>query len=1681
MAALQAQRPPSSGGGSSGSRFKRLAAQTWTLMCKNWRSLLLRHLLLIVIMALLLPILLSAFFSFAKNLFVPPATYGIGSLHPILTLPQAFDAATYSGRHKIVLVSNGHPVGGNISRVLDDIARQTADYGDPMRAVRVNAEDSLVSECRSTLRGVTSCFAAVVMRSSPTEGPGNIWNYTIRTDASLAQSPLTINIESHTNPEQVYLMPLQRAIDAAIARLEGRDAAPLARTNELPFTSQTQEERDRKVREVYHSAIVNFMGVAFISTVIWITYHLTGLIATERESGMSQLIDAMMPLAHPWEAQAARILAHHLSFSAIYAPAWVLGSLIIRFGVFVNTNVAIVIFHHLFAGLSLASFSILFAAFFNKAQLSSITTILATLLLAILAQSITAPDTATVAVLSVLFSPCNYVYFITLLARFEKQDRAANLTEMPPDSPWEIPGIVFWVLMVAQIFIYPLLAAFVERWRYGTSTKGRHMQMNEGRARSSLAENAVELDRLTKTYYPSLLSRLGSMLKRSDEGAEPVVAVKELSLNAPRGQIVTLLGANGSGKSTTLDAIAGLHKITSGSITIDGTGGLGIAPQKNVLWDDLTVEEHLVVFNRLKSPESPASKEEIAELIKSIDLHPKRKSLAKTLSGGQRRKLQLGMMLTGGSAVCCVDEVSSGLDPLSRRKIWDILLAERGRRTLILTTHFLDEADLLADHIAILSKGTLRAAGSSVELKDRLGGGYRVRVHKNPSITDTPDIEGVQKKEAFDLTTYVSPTSSLAAEVVKRLDAAGITDYRFSGPTIEDVFLRLAEEIKDEQVLQGADNGALMPEKDRGDRDDSSQSSGEQQNLKLMDGTRIGYVKQAAILMRKRITIFKRNWILYVVAFCLPIFAAALTSLYVRNKDPMGCSAAQQLSSSATQDAFSQISGNDSVMFLAGPRSRFDPSSATRLLAPIFAGSSSGAASRNATMNNIRVVDTFDDFKRFITDNRKNLTTGLWLGDSQSPPTVGWVANLFITSSLTAQQFLDVLMINTTIATTWSPFDVPFNPGIGDALNLVVYMGIALACYPAFFGLYPSNERRRFVRALQYSNGVRPLPLWAAYLVFDFTIALAATAIAVGLWAALSNIWYHLEYVFVVFFLYGLASTILAYFVSLFTKTQLSSFAWAAAYQGILFLAYLIAYVCIITYVNANKIDSTILICHFIISLFAPIGSAMRALFISTNLFSAACDGQQISARPGSFVMYGGPITYLVIQCFVLFGLLIWFDSGSVGSSIRELLHRRKGMPTGDGEEQDEEMAQEVTRVASGDATEDGLRVMHLTKSFGRNTAVDNVTFGIKRGEVFALLGPNGAGKSTTISLIRGDIKPSGRNGGDVLVEDKSVTKDLAAARTHLGVCPQIDALDQMTVREHLEFYARVRGIPDVQHNVSAVLRAVGLEAFETRMGHALSGGNKRKLSLGIALMGNPTVVLLDEPSSGLDAASKRIMWRTLAGAVAGRSILLTTHSMEEADALAGRAGILARRMLALGTPDDLRHRFGDALHVHLVASTAPRTSDEDMERISSWVRATFPSATVDAKTYHGQMRFSVEANDIVAAVSSQRYSEPARGDAKELSVDREPPASNSLDIQAADTPAAPAISTQGRSGAIGQLVVLLEEHKARLGVEHYSVSPTTLDQVFLTIVGRHNVREENYEEPKKRGIWSRIWNFGRS
>ena len=1254
------------------------------------------------------------------------------------------------------------------------------------------------------------------------------------------------------------------------------------------------------------------------------------------------------------------------------------------------------------------------------------------------------------------------------MARWERQNRPTNLIKAAPENPSSLPGIAFFIFAIFHILAFPILGSLIEQWLYGTSSSGRQLRRTDERSSTD-----VIISSFSKTYVPSWWARRVST--RFGKRKETVVAVDDLNLEVPQGQIVVLLGgrypcdeiwsaltlsiANGSGKSTTLDCIAGLRTVTSGNIVVDGHGGIGICPQANIMWDSLTALEHVWIFNRLKSVDTPASKSEVKNLLNDCDLSRKHGSRSKALSGGQKRKLQLAMMLAGGARVCCVDEASSGVDPLARRSLWNILLRERGRRTIILTTHFLDEADLLSDQIAILSKGQLKAFGSSVELKHRLGGGFRIHVFKDHSgRKPLPIFEGIIGKELVDQVVYNLPDSSKAATFVSELDSQGWNNYEISSPTVEEIFFTVAESAETES----SGHDAVIPTPGPGEAikqvlSNADKTSSHNAGLELQTGKPISVLRQAIALFRKRWTVFQRNYLPYAAAFLIPVIAAGLVTLFLKNFTTPTCSPTEQI----TLDGIDSLLTQSKYDLVIGPSDRATLGAFEQIQTTLPGGGNSSSSGLADFISNVHVVESLDSFNTYIQQNYANVTPGgFFLGNAESLATFAYKGDDDISLAVITQNTMNTLLTNISIGTQYQAFDTPWIPSTGKTLQLIVYFGLAMAAYPAFFGLYPTLERLRNVRQLHYSNGVKSVSLWSAYLLFDFANVLASSVLATIIFRAVNDSWYHLEYLFVVLLCYGLASTLFAYVLSLFSRSQLAAFAFVAGGQAVMFLLYFVAYLSVFTYSPTNRVDDDLLTMHFIFSIFTPTGSLIRSLFVSLNIFSTTCLGRStIASYPGDIKLYGGPILYLIVQSLFLFGVLLWWDSGSILARFRRKQHKseddEKTSPI------EPEIAAEIKRVNS--ASGDGLRVEHISKAFGKTVAVQDVTFGVRRGEVFALLGPNGAGKSTTISLVRGDIQPSPNDTsgtGEIYVENIPVSKRRAAARNKIGVCPQFDCCDQMDVLEHLTFYARIRGVDDVPYNVKQVIKATGLESFQHRMAAKLSGGNKRKLSLAIALMGNPSVLLLDEPSSGMDVCAKRVMWRTLASVTPGRSLVLTTHSMEEADALADRAGIIGRKMLALGTSQELRRKHGDRYYVHLIMKTAPHSSDDEMEMVKEWVGRRFgDAAEVEERTFHGQLRFSVPA------LEGHLATEPVLVSEKEDQPS--PPSSSddntSIDVIRQTVSPVSNVDAARREGGIGALFTLLEAHKQDLGFEYYSVSPTTLDQVFLSIVGKHNIEEENY------------------
>ncbi|MDD9376805.1 ABC transporter ATP-binding protein [Streptomyces sp. ZAF1911] len=222
--------------------------------------------------------------------------------------------------------------------------------------------------------------------------------------------------------------------------------------------------------------------------------------------------------------------------------------------------------------------------------------------------------------------------------------------------------------------------------------------------------------------------------------------------------------------------------------------------------------------------------------------------------------------------------------------------------------------------------------------------------------------------------------------------------------------------------------------------------------------------------------------------------------------------------------------------------------------------------------------------------------------------------------------------------------------------------------------------------------------------------------------------------------------------------------------------------------------------------------------------------------------------------------------------------------------------------------TQNAVEVRGLRKQYGEVTAVDGLDLTIRRGEVFGLLGPNGAGKSTTVEILQGHRE---RDGGEVLVLGADPATAGRAWRSRVGIVWQDESAPaELTVRETVEHFARYYPAP---RDPAEVIALVGLEDKSRHRIKGLSGGQRRRLDVALGVIGDPELLLLDEPTTGFDPAARRQFWdliRLLSDS--GTTIVLTTHYLEEAEALADRLAVIARgKVVAEGEPAALRARLG--------------------------------------------------------------------------------------------------------------------------------------------------------------------------
>ncbi|XP_075787467.1 phospholipid-transporting ATPase ABCA1 [Pelodiscus sinensis] len=1437
-----------------------------------------------------------------------------------------------------------------------------------------------------------------------------------------------------------------------------------------------------------------------------------------------------------------------------------------------------------------------------------------------------------------LLSPVAFGFGCEYFALFEEQGIGVQWDNLF-ESPLEEDGFNLTtsaIMMLFDTFLYGVMTWYFESvfpgqygiprpwyfpftksyWCGEESEERRHTRPEH----KGPSENCME----EEPSHLSLGVSIQNLVKIYRDGKK--VAVDGLTLNFYEGQITSFLGHNGAGKTTTMSILTGLFPPTSGTAFILGRDirselstirqNLGVCPQHNVLFDMLTVEEHIWFYARLKGLSEKKVKEEMQQMVTDVGLPHKLKARTSKLSGGMQRKLSVALAFVGGSKVVILDEPTAGVDPYSRRGIWELLLKYRQGRTIILSTHHMDEADILGDRIAIISHGKLCCVGSSLFLKNQLGTGYYLTLvkkdvdsslsscrnssstvsylKKDDSVSQSSSDAGLGSDHESDTLTidvsvisnlimkhvpearlvedigheltYVLPYEAaregafveLFHEIDDRLSDLGISSYGISETTLEEIFLKVAE---DNGVDAETSDGTLPARRNRrvfGDRQsclhpfteddafdpndsDIDPESRETDLLSGMDGKGSYQMKgwkltqqQFVALLWKRLLVAKRSRKGFFAQIVLPAVFVCIALMFSLIVPPFGKYPSLELqpwmydeqytfiSNDAPDDAGTQkllnsllnepgfgtrcMEGHsipdtpclvgedrwttapvpDTVLdiFLNGNWTMENPSPACECsnekIKKMLPVCPPGAGGLPPPQREQRTGDTLQNLTgRNISDYLvktyaqiigKSLRNKIWVNEFRYGGfSVGASSSLLLPPSdevsdaikqmkkilelakgSSGDQFLNSLESFMKGMDTKNNVKVWFNNkgwhAIGAFLNVMnnailraslpdgenssaygitafnhplnltkqqlsevalmttsvdvlvsICVIFAMSFVPASFVVFLIQERVSKAKHLQFISGVKPVIYWLANFVWDMCNYVVPATLVIIIFICFQQKSYvsssNLPALALLLLLYGWSITPLMYPASFVFKIPSTAYVVLTSVNLFIGINGSVATFVLELFTN-NKLNNIndILKSVFLIFPHFCLGRGLIDM-VKNQAMADALErfGENRFVSPLSWDLVGRNLFAMAVEGVVFFLITVLIQYRFF---IKPRPVSAKLPPVND---EDEDVTRERQRIISGGGQSDILEIKELTKIYRmkRKPAVDRICVGIPPGECFGLLGVNGAGKSSTFKMLTGDTDVTG---GEAFLKGNSILSNIQGVHQNMGYCPQFDAINELlTGREHLEFYALLRGVPE--REVCKVgdwgIRKLGLVKYGEKYAGNYSGGNRRKLSTAIALIGGPPVLFLDEPTTGMDPKARRFLWNCALSIIKeGRSVVLTSHSMEECEALCTRMAIMVNgRFRCLGSVQHLKNRFGDGYTIVVrIAGANP-----NLKPVQEFFGLAFPGSVLKEK--HRNM----------------------------------------LQYQLPSSPS-----------SLARIFSILSQNKKRLHIEDYSVSQTTLDQVFV-------------------------------
>ncbi|CAF4160013.1 unnamed protein product, partial [Rotaria sp. Silwood2] len=538
-------------------------------------------------------------------------------------------------------------------------------------------------------------------------------------------------------------------------------------------------------------------------------------------------------------------------------------------------------------------------------------------------------------------------------------------------------------------------------------------------------------------------------------------------------------------------------------------------------------------------------------------------------------------------------------------------------------------------------------------------------------------------------------------------------------------------------------------------------------------------------------------------------------------------------------------------------------------------------------------------------------------------------------------------------------------------LLTVICVIFALAFIPASFLVFLIDENSTTSKHLQFVSGVKGITYWSANFLWDLINYSVSIACCIIIFVAFNVQSFVSQMSFLCFFLllflYGFALIPLMYSINYLFKTPSTGFVIISSLN--IFIG-LMTTISTIILDNFQDQPDLVKVKQIVTKLFLifPHYCLGRGLFdlsttYQTNVISLRYIPNYVPVSPLQFDTVGRNIMCLTIEGFVffIFAILVQYR---FFISDRICVRASKDLISSN---EDNDVANERQRIYSDRTNTSGdiLRMIDLVKVYGwkfgkKFTAVKQTCVGVKQGECFGLLGINGSGKSTTFKMLTGEISMTN---GNAFVNNYCVIKQLDAVHQNLGYCPQFDALDSLlTAREHLYLYARLRGIKrkNIPFIIECLLKRLGLTLWADRPVKQYSGGNKRKLSTAISLIGNPSIIFMDEPTTGMDARAKRFLWNCILTLTRKdhKSVVITSHSMEECETLCNRLVIMVSgEFKCLGSVQHLKTKFGHGYSI-LVRSDI----NSDTKHVINYIKERITEA--DVKEEHNKMiNFRVSTN----------------------------------------------------------------------------------------------------------------------